>query len=373
MPKGSKKKVTSPAKPTASPNETQTTEGPAVATVSGVTLIPEAIYRYNASLALYVSSWSRRPGAHRLAIASFVETPENKIFFVKADEELKQLNEIGSFHISHPPTNVQWIPDDSGQFRELVIVSGDHLRLLSVNEDGASVTEEAMLHHDLPRATLVPYSSFDWCEVDPSFVATSCMDGTCIMWNIENHRQVNATEPSTSYRWLTKNVHVFDVGFSRMGTGKNVLVTANNDGTIRMFDVRGGKKHSRVLFEAYSRRPFIRVVCNQVKDYLMAAFARDSDTFLIFDARRPGNVCMRFSNDERSLMGAMWMPDSADLICGIGDNYAYQWNIKSPEQPAMKYEVPNAVSSISCSPLHPDLLAIGYANSTEIVKIWNTL
>ena len=64
---------------------------------------------------------------------------------VQLDEETHQFVDNGGFEHPYPTTKIMWMPDQTGNRRDLLATTGDYLRLWNVSEK--SVRLEALLNN----------------------------------------------------------------------------------------------------------------------------------------------------------------------------------------------------------------------------------
>ena len=104
------------------------------------------IYTYTAPWLIYGMNWSVRADQRfRLAIGSFEEEYNNSVRIVQLDEETHQFVDNGGFEHPYPTTKIMWMPDQTGNRRDLLATTGDYLRLWNV--EGKSVRLEALLNN----------------------------------------------------------------------------------------------------------------------------------------------------------------------------------------------------------------------------------
>ena len=105
------------------------------------------IYTYQAPWLIYGMNWSVRADQRfRLAIGSFEEEYNNSVRIVQLDEETHQFVDNGGFEHPYPTTKIMWMPDQTGNRRDLLATTGDYLRLWNVM-DNKSVRLEALLNN----------------------------------------------------------------------------------------------------------------------------------------------------------------------------------------------------------------------------------
>ena len=71
----------------------------------------------------------------RIALGSFIEDLQNKVEILGIYEESGgSLEKRAEFVHNYPPTKIMWIPDRVGNYPDLLISSGDHLRIWKTSE-----------------------------------------------------------------------------------------------------------------------------------------------------------------------------------------------------------------------------------------------
>lgn len=147
-----------------------------------------------------VHGWLRR-----FALGSFIEEYCNVVRIVRLDEK-GEFQQCCQLDHPYPATNVMWKPSKDTSGKDLLATTGDYLRIWCVSESGNDVRMESLLNnvrrvallHWLQNVLLTrrihlqnksneycaPLTSFDWCTADPSLIATSSIDTTCTVWDI---------------------------------------------------------------------------------------------------------------------------------------------------------------------------------------------
>lgn len=75
-------------------------------------------------------------------------------------------------------------------------------------------------------------TSFDWAEFDTQRVATSSVDTTCTVWDIERE--------AVDTQLVAHDKEVYDISWG----GFNVFASASGDGTVRVFDLRDKERYA---------------------------------------------------------------------------------------------------------------------------------
>jgi len=97
----------------------------------------------------------------------------------------------------YPATKVQWAPESLAT-KDLFATTGDYLRLWNVHGDH-DIRSECMLVDAKGNEYCAPITSFDWNVDDPNLLATSSIDTTCTIWDL-NARKVRRARARASPR-----------------------------------------------------------------------------------------------------------------------------------------------------------------------------
>ena len=147
------------------------------------------IKSYDTDWLIYAMGFSYNT-AHgfRIALGSFIEDLQNKVEILAiSDEAGGSLEKRAEFVHNYPPTKIMWIPDREGTYPDLLISSGDHLRIWNVSEQN-EVTLKSKLSNKRSNEHGAPLTSFDWNTNSLNKVGTSSIDTTCTIWDIEHEK-----------------------------------------------------------------------------------------------------------------------------------------------------------------------------------------
>ena len=97
----------------------------------------------------------------------------------------------------------------------------------SSSASGLDISLKSTLANPKSQDFHAPLTSFDWNEHDPSIIATSSIDTTCTIWNIETGQ--------AKTQLIAHDKEVNDVAFAK---GTEIFGTVGADGSVRMFDLR---------------------------------------------------------------------------------------------------------------------------------------
>lgn len=283
---------------------------------------------------------------------------------------------------------------------------------------------ECVLSNNKITKYCAPLTSFDWNDIDPTMIVTSSVDTICTLWNVEygkpvgdtsnsihdthtsgskrndfvgcskqhhdSSNQQNPLAPATSHhsKNMTCNIktqviahdqEVYDVSYSRVGSGKEVFISSGADGTVRMFDLRHLKR-STVLYGSPrdivgQTNSIARVSCNKQNPNYVSAFAFSSNEVQIIDIRNPGRPATTLRASESECVNCMsWAPHSSyHISTGSSDRQALIWDLLSlPEpihDPLLAYNSGGPLNAINWSPTHQEWIATAYKNCLELLRV----
>ncbi|KAK0410960.1 hypothetical protein QR680_005410 [Steinernema hermaphroditum] len=345
-------------------------------TATGVSKRKE-IYRFDASFNLYTCGWSYSPDPakkFRLATGSFIEEYNNKVMVVQLDEPEGEFRHLCTFEHPYPTTKVLWIPDTRGVCPDLLATTGDYLRIWRVGEQGATL--DCQLNNNRSSEYCAPLTSADWNEVDLSLLVTSSIDTTCTIWQIETGQalgQVGKVDGNVKTQLIAHDKEVYDVAFSRLGSGRDMFASVGADGSVRMFDLRH-LEHSTIIFEEPNRKALLKLAWNKQDHNYLATFGHNSNEVFILDIRIPCTPVARLENHRAGVTGVAWAPHSSSHICTAGeDSQALIWDIhempKPIDDPILAYQAAGEIGQVQWSTQLTDFVAITYGKSLEILRV----
>ncbi|KAH8919200.1 WD40 repeat-like protein [Atractiella rhizophila] len=228
-----------------------------------------------------------------------------------------------------PPTLAS---SDNGVKKEMVGTTSDCLRLWEFIEDDGSgsgrnktaprIVQKQVLQH-AKSSQLAPLTSFSWCPIDPTLIATSSVDTTCSIWDISSGTALT--------QLIAHDKEVFDVAWSP--TQRDVFASVGADGSVRMFDLRS-LEHSTILYEkgvsqTHSSKqrgssannntppvansnvptpstPLLRLAYNPSNPNMLAVFHANSNSIQILDVRSPGVPNYELKAHKANVNGIAW-------------------------------------------------------------------
>lgn len=299
-------------------------------------------------------------GAFRLALGSFVEEYNNRVQIVQLDDDLQAFVKRGEFDHPYPTTKIMFIPDRQATRPDLLATTGDYLRVWRINDDGVKM--ECLLNNNKNSEYCAPLTSFDWNECDPNLIATSSIDTTCTIWDIETKT------PKTQL--IAHDKEVYDVAFAR---GKDVFASVGADGSVRMFDLRS-MEHSTIIYESPELTSLLRLAWNKQDPNYLGTILLDSSRTIILDIRVPSLPVAELQGHQQSVNAIAWAPHSSCHICSAGDDSrALIWDLsqmpKPIEDPILAYAAEAEINNLQWSALQPDWVAIAFDRKMQILRV----
>uniref|UniRef100_A0A0N4UYP4 WD_REPEATS_REGION domain-containing protein n=1 Tax=Enterobius vermicularis TaxID=51028 RepID=A0A0N4UYP4_ENTVE len=318
----------------------------------------------------------QRAFASNQSLQRFGEQEGFHVSVLRLDEVAGEFIHQGTFDHPYPATKIMWIPDTKGTYPDLLGTTGDYLRLWRVGgENGVHV--EALFNNNKSSEYCAPLTSFDWNDVDLSLIGTSSIDTTCTVWQIETGQVIGTTpkptEGSVKTQLIAHDKEVFDIGFTRMASGREIFASVGADGSVRMFDLRH-LEHSTIIYEEPTRSPLLRLVCNKQDHNYIATVAQNSNEVIILDVRIPSSPVAKLNNHRAQVNGMAWAPHSSCHICTAGDdNYALIWDLhampRPVDDPILAYQAGGEVNQIHWAQAYPDWISICYDQWLEILRV----
>jgi WD repeat-containing protein 68 len=329
----------------------------------------QKIYTYQAPWETYGLSWSsRKDKPFRLAVSSFLQEYGNKVEILRLNEEEKKgLEKTGSFDHPYPATKIMWVPDFSTSRPDLLATTGDYLRLWDVNDTNGTTTVKmkSVLNNVCSNKKsdfCAPLTSFDWNADDPRLIATSSIDTTCSIWDIE-------TEQATT-QLIAHDKEVYDIAFAK---GNNIFASVGADGSVRLFDLRS-LEHSTIVYESQDLAPILRLCWNKQDPNYIATILVDSPSIIILDVRIPSMPVALMNNHTAAVNSIQWAPHSSCHICSAADDtQALIWDLstlpKPVEDPILAYNAESEINTLQWSSLQNDWVSIAYSNQIQILRV----
>lgn len=319
------------------------------------------IKSYEAPWLIYAMNFSHNHNyGFRVAIGSFIEAQENKVEILQIHEETDQLECKFQFDHLYPPTKIMWIPDKDGTRQDLLVTSGDYLRVWQVSDTGATI--KSRLNKKRQNDYSAPLTSFDWNNDDLNRVGASSIDTTCTIWDIERE--------SITTQIIAHEKEVYDFAF---GHGVNTFASVGADGSVRSFDLRS-LEHSTILYESQDFTPLLRVAWNRMDPNYLATLAMDSTTVIILDVRTPAVPLFELNSHDNTINSLCWAPKSSCHICSAGDDCnALIWDLQKTnrivEDPSLCYQAEAEVNMLQWSELDSNWLGISFNKKLQLLRI----
>lgn len=327
------------------------------------------VHTYIAQWPIYALAWSlRQDKPHRFAIGSFLEDYSNKVELVHFNHTTSDFTTNNRLLFDHPyaPTNLTFFPSESTANPDIIATSGDYLRLWQIHDDRIEL--KSLLNGNKGSEFNSPITSFDWAEIDTRRIATSSIDTTCTIWDVEKE--------CVDAQLVAHDKEVYDISWG----GFNVFASVSGDGSVRVFDLRD-KERSTIIYEnPVENCSLLRLEWNKFDPRFIATVGMDSNKVVILDIRIPTTPLMELCKHKGSVNSISWSPKMGRQLCSGGDDARVLiWEVmgrssygvqKSGDlEPEMWYGSTAEINQVKWSPLELDWVAIALFNKLQLLKL----
>ncbi|XP_004303529.1 PREDICTED: WD repeat-containing protein LWD1-like [Fragaria vesca subsp. vesca] len=325
------------------------------------------VYTYVSQWPIYSLAWSaRHDKPSRLAIGSFIEDYSNKVELVQFNSSTSDFTTDNRLIFDHPyaPTNLMFFPSDAATNPDLIATSGDYLRIWEIHDDRIEL--KSLLNGNMSSEFNSAITSFDWAEFDTRRVATSSVDTTCTIWDIERE--------AVDTQLVAHDKEVYDISWG----GFNVFASASGDGTVRVFDLRD-KERSTIVYENPAQDgSLLRLEWNKHDPRFIATVGVDSNKVVILDIRFPTAPMMELKKHGASVNAVSWSPRMGHQLCSVSDDSrAMIWEVVrtgfgsdgADVEPEMWYGATAQINQVRWSPVELDWIAIAFMNKLQLLKV----
>ncbi|KAI0986341.1 hypothetical protein GJ496_005822 [Pomphorhynchus laevis] len=314
----------------------------------------EFIKHYDAAEQLYAMNWSQRPDhKFRIGFCQCLDEARNQIEVIEFDSN-GDSNVCCSINNGFPATKLMFIPDENLIFPDLFIATDNFLRIYKI-ENNSSIEIECKLKNMKEPKYSASLTSCDWNPIDKNLIATSSIDSTCTIWDIQ---------------FVAHDKESLDIAFS--AKDRNLFMTCGADGTLRLFDLRHMHKSS-VVYENPGKIALAHLDWNPHNSDYVATFPASSTDVYVVDVRMPAASVMRIPSGTISSIS--WSQNVADQLC-TGDDagnlliWATDGDIaKDVKVPLMKYTASGSICQTKWSTINSEWIAITFKNCVEALKV----
>ncbi|KAE8668400.1 Protein TRANSPARENT TESTA GLABRA 1 [Hibiscus syriacus] len=199
-----------------------------------------------------------------------------------------------------------FFPSEDTSNPDLIATSGDYLRLWEIHDDHIEL--KTLFNGNRSNEFNSAITSFDWADFDTRHVASSSVDTTCTIWDIERE--------AVNSQLVAHDKEVFDISWG----GVNVFASVSGDGSVRVFDLRD-KERSTIIYEnPVPETPLMRLEWNKADPRFMATVGMDSSKIVIVDIRFPTTPLMELCRHEGGVNAISWSPFVGKQLCSAGDD-----------------------------------------------------
>ena len=167
-----------------------------------------------------------------------------------------------------------------------------------------------------------PLTSFDWNPNTLNFIATSSIDSTVTIWDINQQQVVT--------QLVAHDGAVHDIQFAE----NQRFGTVGFDGSVRVFDLNA-LESSTIIYETQDQKPLMKIAWNPNDLHQLAVIPENSNEVLLLDQRRPNQHISKFRSDS-TITSICWHPEPGqNRLCTVSNNgvvLIYDVNSKEAEQ-----------------------------------------
>lgn len=346
----------------------------------------QGVHTYIAQWPIFAIAWSmRRDKNPRLAIGSYLDDFANKVELVHFNYDTLHFTTDPRLVLEHPyaPTNIMFFPSEDDTNPDLIATSGDNLRLWEIihDDDDHNNNTNIQLKSHLIGNKISDHSaitSFDWAVFDPRLVATSSVDTTCTIWDIERE-VMNA-------QLVAHDKEVYDISWG----GFNVFASVSGDGSVRVFDLRDKEKSTIIYENPVQDCPLLRLEWNKCDPRFMATVGLNSNKVVVLDIRIPTTPLMELKKHRTGVNAVSWSPDVGRRLCSVSDDSsALIWEVRdnmgigigigmglpnslngsTDVEPVMWYGSSAEINHVRWSPVQVDWIALAFLNNLQLLKV----
>eukprot|EP00758_Cryptobia_borreli_P010053 Tbor_TRINITY_DN5530_c0_g1::TRINITY_DN5530_c0_g1_i1::g.13186::m.13186/K11805/WDR68, HAN11; WD repeat-containing protein 68 len=354
-------------------------------------------------------SWSFRDNTpFRFAVGSFTQEYKNNIDIVQMHGE--DLVCRATFTHTYPPTKIMFSPEKSTSGSDLLITTGDYLRVWEIKDapeggegmkekdvpenqeasneatkqrEGTGNNPTSHVYSELlakknktinskvvpkkvfdfvkPNDFCSPVTSCDWNADNPSIVGCSSIDTTVTIWNI--------AEEKHTMQLIAHDKEVYDIAFAK---GTHTFASCGADGSVRIFDLRE-MEHCTIVYETPQLSPLLRVAWNKDEETYLSTFGINSTEVIVIDIRYPAAPVGTLKYGHQDAINSIcWAPHSSRHMCSAGeDGIANIWNLTDlpQEHRYLTYEAPGPINTICWSAQHEEYIGITAGKQAQVLRI----
>ncbi|CAD5230484.1 unnamed protein product [Bursaphelenchus xylophilus] len=344
------------------------------------------IYKWEGRDQLFAMAWSyKKYPDQRLRLACSTIKDKNNLFknsmsIIEYDEEIGELVTTCNVYIGTPSCELHFIPDPDHTKPDLIASATKELRIYSYHPDKKEVVLEAKMLSNRTATYMGPLTSVDWNEVNPALIATSSIDSTCTVWDVEAQKAIvevppKFNEPSDRLKYsmrtqmIAHDRPVHDIEFCKHNGGLHNFATCSADGSARLFDLRD-MKTSQIIFEDGSGLPVNHIAFNKIEPTQFAVVQQASSEVIVGDHRMPTRILQRFTKHGSPINSVDWAPHTSIHLCtGSSDRQALIWQVHHENEPILAYPGGGEITKIRWSGAYSNWIAIAFNNKIELLRV----
>eukprot|EP00767_Chilomastix_cuspidata_P004102 gnl/Chilomastix_cuspidata/4231.p2 GENE.gnl/Chilomastix_cuspidata/4231~~gnl/Chilomastix_cuspidata/4231.p2 ORF type:complete len:330 (+),score=137.78 gnl/Chilomastix_cuspidata/4231:1525-2514(+) len=318
-------------------------------------------FEFTASWMAYCACWSERlESSHTLAISSFKEDYSNCFQVIGMNSSTSELEVRAEKSHPYPISKLQFMPNPCPNDLDLIVSSGDFLRIYEFDEVNKAIHTRAMLDNYPREEACAPVTSLDWAFNNKAMLGSCSTDSTATVWDVEKLAPV--------VHLKAHDAAVFDISFAPSNAA---FSTCSQDGTIRGFDTRDAAT-SLLLYAAPTA--VLKLRHNRLNENLVAAILLDDGQIIVVDRRNPGNIYASLARHEKPVNALCWAPHGEGFLATAGeDEQVLIWQIG--EKPGMNFDpllhwtADLPVNSVEWNRREPEWIAVTSGTQVTMLRI----
>ncbi|KAE9357377.1 hypothetical protein PF008_g3190 [Phytophthora fragariae] len=202
-----------------------------------------------------------------------------------------------------------------------------------------------------------------WHPQSDSLLATAATNGAVVIWNLEREGYKHVQERVLNGHRRAVNRICWHT------TDWNVLISGSQDGTVKLWDKRGGKVVSTYQPKSESVRDVRASPFHPNK--FAAAF--ENGIVQVWDMRKNSQPELKFTAHKGLVLSIDWHPTDANVLASGGrDRYVKIWELGDVRQPKQTIQTIASVGRVAWRPTCVTHIATSASLMDNSIHVWDT-
>ncbi|OWZ16840.1 hypothetical protein PHMEG_0009308 [Phytophthora megakarya] len=244
----------------------------------------------------------------------------------------------------------------------LIAVGGrDVLKVVALEASG--FTEKRNLRVAGKPSLNFSTNDIRWHPQSDYLLATAATNGAVVIWNLEREGYKHVQERVLNGHRRAVNRICWHT------TDWNVLISGSQDGTVKLWDKRGGKVVSTYQPKSESVRDVRASPFHPNK--FAAAF--ENGIVQVWDMRKNSQPELKFTAHKGLVLSIDWHPTDANVIASGGrDRYVKIWELGDVRQPKQTIQTIASVGRVAWRPTCVTHIATSASLMDNSIHVWDT-